>query len=65
MSETVIPMNGAMGRKQNHVKFVGSRQGGPSEHKKTLQATTGKKQNPEYFQKLSDRKKADRYGVSK
>lgn len=62
MSETIIP-SGARGLKdQNGVKFVKSRQGGPSDQKMTKNASI-KHENPCYFKRQSDRMKADQFGM--
>jgi hypothetical protein len=61
MSETVIPSSARMHKKQHGVKFVNSRAGGPSEHKMTKNASI-KHENPEYFKRQTDQKKADQFG---
>lgn len=58
MSETVIPSSARQHKQQNGVKFVNSRQGGPSEHSMTKNASI-KHENPEYFKRQSDRKNSD------
>jgi len=60
MSETVIPSSSISGKKQpgKNQKYVGSREGGPIEHKMTKNASI-KHQNPEFFKRQSDRKNHD------
>ena len=65
MSETVIPSSASRKPKAaTNMKFVNSRQGGPSEHKMTKNASM-KHENPEFFKRQSDQKKADQYGFQK
>lgn len=68
MSKTIIPSDKNQERRmanpgKNEV-FVGSRQGGKSEHIATKEASI-KHHNPEYFKRQSDRKNYDRGQLNK
>ena len=64
MSKTVIPSDKQQERRMNNPgkneKFVGSREGGPSENKMTQKASINH-ENPEFFKRQSDRKKNDQF----
>lgn len=62
MSQTVIPSSARSPKAANNMKFVNSRQGGPTEHAMTKKASA-KHENPEYFKRQSDQKKSDRVGM--
>lgn len=65
MSETTIVSSATRKPKAaTNMKFVASRQGGPSEHAMTKKASI-KHENPEYFKRQSDQKKADQFGFQK
>lgn len=64
MSETVIPSSARAPKAAKNMKFVGSRQGGPTDQKMTKNASM-KHENPEFFKRQSDRKNADQFGFQK
>lgn len=64
MSETVISSGARSPKAATNMKFVGSRKAGPAEHKMTKNASM-KHENPAYFKRQSDQKKADQFGFQK
>ena len=64
MSQTVIASSARGPKPAKNMKFVNSRQGGPSEHAMTKKASI-KHENPEYFKRQADQKKADQFGFQK
>ena len=64
MSETVIASSARAPKATTNMKFVNSRQGGTAEHKMTKNASM-KHENPQFFKRQSDQKKADQFGFQK
>lgn len=64
MSETVIASSARSPKAAKNMKFVNSRGGGPAEHKMTKNASM-KHENPAFFKRQSDQKKADQFGFQK